>query len=199
MKWAKENSTADSMANAAFELELQTMASEERDADMRNVSNWWHKSTPRHSVDKMFHIHTSCRLHVLRSNKCIQQACKALYVWGMAIFLSKMLHTRPVVSDFWTTMKCTASTRSRTSYEASRHSVVRRSDGTVCQAVKQHGPNKWELLMMGQLLPFLLEQIPFLLRIATLLKLLMNISAESNPLNLWRELRVCMVFSYCHW
>lgn len=42
MKWAKENSTADSMANAAFELELQTMASEERDADMRNVSNWWH-------------------------------------------------------------------------------------------------------------------------------------------------------------
>uniref|UniRef100_A0A0E0Q3S3 Uncharacterized protein n=2 Tax=Oryza TaxID=4527 RepID=A0A0E0Q3S3_ORYRU len=71
------------MANAAFELELQTMASEERDADMRN-----------------------------------------------------------------------------------------------CQAVKQHGPNKWELLMMGQLLPFLLEQIPFLLRIATLLKLLMNIRSE---------------------
>ncbi|KAF0905587.1 hypothetical protein E2562_007380 [Oryza meyeriana var. granulata] len=46
-KSAKENSTANSMANAAFELDLPTMASEERDADTGHVSNGGRKSMPR--------------------------------------------------------------------------------------------------------------------------------------------------------
>uniref|UniRef100_A0A0E0LGZ2 Uncharacterized protein n=1 Tax=Oryza punctata TaxID=4537 RepID=A0A0E0LGZ2_ORYPU len=46
-KSAKENSKADSMANAAFGLDLPTVASEYRDADNGSVNNGRIKSTPR--------------------------------------------------------------------------------------------------------------------------------------------------------
>ncbi|XP_052163796.1 uncharacterized protein LOC127780863 isoform X1 [Oryza glaberrima] len=46
-KSAKENSKADSMANAAFGSDLPTVASEDRDADNGNVKNGRLKSMPR--------------------------------------------------------------------------------------------------------------------------------------------------------